>query len=570
MIQTGNNFINVYQGLKEFFNKIQDKVETQIFDNANKLPLLGDELKKLKDDASLQYFENLRNKFEQLQPEGSSGVSSVLALKQSLEEILGKTIEVIENTDEVTFSVDLTESKNFNTQLASGLGLSASELELNTSGSAETDLNYGLKLKFGLNKTDGFYIDTAGQDELKLDLSIAPEIKADATIGFLEFNAQTDADAKLQSSFAIDLQDSDTKLTLSELGSLNFAPKLSNSGKIILDLEGKTSEAFLPKINTKLNLSYDNQGGASFQFTDVTVDLGSFIQPLLEKINEVTEPISNLIEPLTEPLPILNRSLVDLAVDIRNISSSPTADYAENAKRIQELVNVTEIIGDKLNNQTLSLASLNSQDGSTTPSNSLEQKASDNQLFSDLKPEDKQKLDESGLKLPILTNTVEVLNNLLLSKNVDLFSYTTPEFNFNLDLNNKIPSIPVFGPVVVKFSGDAKASAQINLGFDQLGFYLSDTGGSAANLSGTITAGAGVSAAIADVTVGGGIALSVDFPLSGAADKADGMEDKKIRGSALDEPLCLFEPTGELSAIIFGAVSVGTGFFSYTKRLNLS
>lgn len=195
-----------------------------------------------------------------------------------------------------------------------------------------------------------------------------------------------------------------------------------------------------------------------------------------------------------------------------------------------------------------------------------------------------------------------ILKNLFLrneGENVEFFTYQTPEFGFGFDFES-LP-IPVFGPIVLNFIGAAKASAQFKFGFDTKGLVdfanndfkepkliadglfvsrpNSDSDGENdddnLSLQGLLGAAAGVDVGVASASVGGGISLDIGLGVAEEIEETNGQiraTNGKIRASdiATQPPLCLFDFSGALSAIIFASIRVGFGFFGITKRFEFA
>lgn len=194
--------------------------------------------------------------------------------------------------------------------------------------------------------------------------------------------------------------------------------------------------------------------------------------------------------------------------------------------------------------------------------------------------------------VPILADPSSAFK-ILLGQRVDLFRYTTPQLNFGYTFTP--PGIPVFGPIEVDIRAGVNASAQVALGYDTQGliefqqggfkdgtklldgFFAGtpgDTNGDKIpehnlELGGEVDVEAGADlGGVVQAFIGGGIGIKVDWDIRGTDN-----DPGKLRGSTLAQslnPFCLFEPSGELAAIIFGQLAFNFGFFSFNKRLDLA
>ncbi|MEJ6480220.1 choice-of-anchor L domain-containing protein [Nostoc punctiforme UO1] len=205
--------------------------------------------------------------------------------------------------------------------------------------------------------------------------------------------------------------------------------------------------------------------------------------------------------------------------------------------------------------------------------------------------------DTNSIKqlFPILADPSSVFQ-ILLGQQVDLFRYDSPTLAFKYTFTP--PTIPIFGPLGLQISGGVSAGAAISVGYDTQGLIdfrkgdfadaskllngffagrpISDKDGDGdrdhnLTLGGELDAAAALDLEFIKAALGGGIGLTVFFDL-GNSDN-----DYKIRSSDIanvidngGNPFCLFSPSGELDAIIFGQITLDFGFFSFSKRLNLA
>ena len=132
------------------------------------------------------------------------------------------------------------------------------------------------------------------------------------------------------------------------------------------------------------------------------------------------------------------------------------------------------------------------------------------------------------------------------------------------------------GPLGAELNG--KVGAEVNLGFGydtkglfqdgnlnsnfKDGFFIKKADKPAVNLTAGIDALAALNAAVVQGGVGGGIKANVGFNLK------DPDQDGKIRGDELqfDDPLCIFDVSGKLTAGLSAYVTVGRWGVSYTKK----
>ncbi|MES2098682.1 MAG: LEPR-XLL domain-containing protein [Pseudomonadota bacterium] len=233
-------------------------------------------------------------------------------------------------------------------------------------GGLDVTLDWDLALGLGLSLEDGAYIwigdqrATGATDDAELSLTLDVALQANTglkgELGFLQLtmeNSTLDPQGDLEGdgthltgSFSVDLRNSadgaDSKLSFSELGSIDAVVEISAEAEVNLKITAEFSEsivpasiaAVLPKLEGRFVLDWeaidvlgnDFDFGESLQFVgfrDVGLDMGSFINdflgPFVEKVAEVTEPLQPIIDVITAPIPVLSDlagqpvTLVDIA-----------------------------------------------------------------------------------------------------------------------------------------------------------------------------------------------------------------------------------------------------------------
>lgn len=252
---------------------------------------------------------------------------------------------------------------------------------LGLDGDIGLDVKVGWELGFGLgiSLAEGAYIDVRRQDyttpdpndvlpELRLtfDVNIKPGSELSGSLLFLQLdiaeapqdldnldgdnNPATGVDAThFHAAFSVDLMKGEDasaeRLAFSDLGSLDFDIDLATDAAVNLDLTLKFNEeligssplsAVLPEVKAHFALLWNwslddaesgeidlSQGLKYVAFENVRLDLGKFlgetIGPVVEKIQEVTEPFQPIIDIVTARIPVLSDlagetiTLVDIA-----------------------------------------------------------------------------------------------------------------------------------------------------------------------------------------------------------------------------------------------------------------
>lgn len=564
--------------------------------------------------------------FEALGPTDQGGLGLLLDSNDD-DQIQQDDIQTPTDENSIAFNFKIGKTFNPNLDFSENLGLPNLGFDLN--GGITPELNFGLNVGFGVDNTtgaDAFFIDTgttgeftAGLNAKLVDSSDEP-LEFDGTFGFLKLKA-TDNGSNLTSDFSADftsdLADDSDRVKLSNLSSIEIDPKLTANADLKFKLNSELSDnGVLPSISSDFNLlgwQYDSTNSAtpapSIQFNQVELDLGSLVKnfagSIIENIQTVTQPFDPIINTLNKPLPIVGSSLLDLATLLAELGNG-TVD-PDTVKFIGQLAEVVDLINEiptdpdevKIN---LGDFNLSGTDVRETSVSNVEPNPVPSFLALDTAPESYGNLapffnaienSENGLaddlEFPILDDATAALKLLLGNSNVELFTYETPKLGFDFEID--LPDIPVFGPIVLQFGGSAGAGAQLKFGFDTKGlndfradgfnnpeqifdgFFVSRPDmGNNLSLFGEITAAAAVSVGIADLAAGGGIKLTVGLNVTNPDPGLSPPEQYKVRGSTIasTSPLCLFEPSGALSAIIFASMSLDFGFFSFTKRFDLA
>jgi outer membrane protein OmpA-like peptidoglycan-associated protein/Ca2+-binding RTX toxin-like protein len=249
-------------------------------------------------------------------------------------------------------------------------------LGLETEGKVEATVGWTLGFGFGLNTKDGFYLDVGldgdaettedgkshfdAASELRFDVDVGiPGGSITGKLGFLQLTAKddsTDGDGLLThlgATFAVDIfnksNKSDTKLGFNELGKIGLDVGIAAEAVVDLDMRLALNSDLVPGAATNfpslvadftldwgvgdratvdiiplgdLDGSFLKNGLKSVYFEKVGLDLGTYfsnlIGPIVETVQEVTEPIKPFLDFLTEPIPVISQlagptSLLDIA-----------------------------------------------------------------------------------------------------------------------------------------------------------------------------------------------------------------------------------------------------------------
>ena len=401
----GGNWEQLQAGLTTFLTKLEQALNERVLNTD--LPLIGQNLQSL-----VNLFQQVNEEISQ-HLSGLDDTSTAAQVQQALFDIFGpngvgwledsegqlatdmSAIAVTELTDDVRFNVSLGYMPDAiaNIALENDLGLPG--LQLSVEGEAQANLDFNLNLGFGVNTTDGFYLDTSATEDVSLGLAISTpglEVTTGA-LGLLDFiirdEAADDGDDSdptlIQTVFALDL--GDDALTLANLSSLNATDlatvSVEGDAQINLNLEANLGTSVLPSIDTDLNIAWNLNTGTpenpeapivlgtapSVSFNNAQLNLGSFfnnfVSPIFGQVQNVTNtfPIKPLTDVLQTRIPVLDdlgRNFLDVTggitggpdnevtfVDvIKWLNPEASTDYISALSAFSELANSVPTGGD--------------------------------------------------------------------------------------------------------------------------------------------------------------------------------------------------------------------------------
>ncbi|WP_168566016.1 dockerin type I domain-containing protein [Crateriforma spongiae] len=394
------------------------------------------------------------------------------------------------------------------------LGLPGVGLDLD--GGVHASLDWALDVAVGVDRANGFYVDTTDVNELELGVLVTlPQAELTGTLGLFQISA-TDQGSRLQAEFDVDLKEpsGDGLLTFSELVSTAVSPadliaaKLTGAADIDFALVAGTTFAALPELQADFVLDWNFDGSdlsgslERVAIENIALDLGSFISgfagDILGRVQAVLEPIEPIVDILTEPLPVANDleflvdkfagetapydqvNLLDLAsllgnVDVQMIdaivqivdlaSNIPTPVAGESV-----LIPLGEVVivgastapGDVSNDDAaISEKDLHEELESFTGSEEQEQFAQESSAFLD----QMTSITGGGFVFPIIDNPASLLG-ILLGQDATLFGYQTPKLSADFSMG---VTVPITGPLAVEFVGGIGVSAQFAFGYDTRG-----------------------------------------------------------------------------------------------------
>ncbi|HAX80914.1 MAG TPA: hypothetical protein DCY88_35025, partial [Cyanobacteria bacterium UBA11372] len=515
-------FTNAIAELDQLLTTLQNGINNRVFSES--IPIVGDSLKNASDKA-VQFIENIRtavhDKLDDITDLTNATVTDIQnALNTALGstsglELLKQAIDVVDTTDEVIFDLKLGPKtpSNFTTSLASNFGIPGVGIEL--AGDANVGLGFDFNLKLGVNKTEGFFIDTSANDELKINLNAStPGLNANGKLGFLNLNA-TDKGTNFNGSFAVDLADSGNRLKVAEIPSVNFTSlvdaKLTANADVNLNIATSFGDsAKFPKLSSDFNLDWNFNAAdiddANFGdlptvgFNNVKLDLGTFLsdfaKPVVEQVRHITKPLEPVIDVITKDLPLLdefgiNISLLDIAKTFAKgspqlglidaipqiVNAAKTLDSIDTAAGSvlidlggfslpEDIRQIPNLSGITLNPSNIIAPTLG---------NPLEQAKGKSTTASSFFAGAKG----GGLSFPILEDPKEVFKLFLGKTDATLFLADLPTLGAQFEYKQ---TVPVFPGINVNFGGNGGFGANLDFGFDTQGLFAAASSGNAADI----------------------------------------------------------------------------------------
>jgi hypothetical protein len=502
-----------------------------------------------------------------------------------------------------------------------GLGLKAT-------GNVKVSIGYSMLFGFGINKQDGFYFNTPDNITLSFVAAI-PGLTLTGQLAFLQLQLQDDASnpSNFTGQFSVTLSapGGGSKLTVGMLSTASLSDILHADLSADADVNLKIVASFggntaFPSLDAEFHLlwSWDLQNGAGAPkvwFDNVGLDLGSFISsflgPILNVVQQVTEPVQPIINIITARIPILSDlagstvTLLTLAQDFGLIDDG-TAKFINELAQLITLINDIHSLGSgdiiipmgafSLNydnsgvmQQVQVLNQLENTDFASQIQDAADQESMGSSSFTSHAvgfANDLGAMD--GFSFPFIQKP-STLFNLFVGKDVTLVQWQMPEFKFQFSYTQ---SFPIFPPLFVDFGGSIEADINIGFGYDTYGireiindsqhrasdlldgFYVitTDQNGQplpALTLKGQIFAGAELNLGIASGGVNGGLEATVNFLWNDNSDNDGKLRFSEIAADAAEGASCIFNITGKVSIFLQAFLNVDLFFFSIHKTWDL-
>jgi Ca2+-binding RTX toxin-like protein len=414
-------------------------------------------------------------------------------------------------------------------QVNLSFSLNGLPININTTGGVDVKVGFDYELDFGYSFPSGFFLVNKtlpnSTDQLGIEATVGLQSSSsfDATVGVLHATLK---------DFANDPTNLDVTFHLAQAGSTISAPTLSGRAHVSLFVDGgftfKNAQLQLPSVTSHFVLDWGFSGNTldpndlSVKFEHVSLDLGklisSYVEPIVNVIQEVTAPIEPIISLLVAPIPGVSDfshlighgdvSLLDVikvaAPQVLGPEVEPLVDLAA------ALVQLVNDIDTKINNQNQTIT-LDLGDFDLDSQADKDQLVNGKALFGNLNnpdstdlgvdltpngvnttitngmPSVQNELNANNVAQDVVTTVGEIANvvqngfhfdfpiiddpasafQLLLGKDVDLFTF---EAQFaSLPTGNNLFSGSFFGGNV-SFPIDLKIDALLRVGYDTRGF----------------------------------------------------------------------------------------------------
>jgi Ca2+-binding RTX toxin-like protein len=543
-----NNPGLLLNGLDYFLSQLEGQIESRLLELD--LPFIGDAL-----GVAAQYFEDLHDglidsiteAIQDFQDDNPGLVVPTLTVVETALEAMFKQLGAVDGADhnkdvdviasydagidEVRFSADIHwDFFDQDINLAQDLGIAGLGLDV-SSGKVNLELGMDFDFDFGVNASQGFFVETGAINELVLSFNLDfnglnalgqqgilnSEItdKASAFSGMVTFDINPDQGSVNANDIVENNRGHDGRLTFSEVRTVGhlFESTLDAEGQLDFNVHSFSPDSGsgvgLPELSHELFVDFDfNQkfgdGTAAIadygtlEYRDVKMDLSGVITdillPIFETIDKMLDPIRPLIEFLTSPIPGISQVLGSMS--ILDMARSVGATNGGVFSFIQTLDNLIDLV-DQVNafkkaateGGILGEYGSFSYDGDTVLKNpngvgSIDLLAEidySHYAFGNIDDVKKEMGVSGGLlddltketwvnvfSLPILSDTKLPIKFLTgQTDNVELFHFDLPKFDLDFDWS-KSKEYPLYSPYLMLEVG---IGASLKVTFDLAGGY---------------------------------------------------------------------------------------------------
>ncbi|MBS0123127.1 M10 family metallopeptidase C-terminal domain-containing protein [Thetidibacter halocola] len=627
---TQSQLLSLADGIDQSLNTTQGRIAAEVL--AESFPLIADGMADAA-QAGEQALEATRRLAEALHDALTLLAAATSQTEQAVEIQLntalanagfqGTALSVTVVGDEVRISLATDAFGSYVQDLAPDLGLGQFGLAGGGTGTLETV--FGFDMDFATDSS-GFFIDTSAAAEITIDLALSDTLFDQV----LNINGQdfvsADAGTTFVGSIAIDIQAAANRLGTAQVASATMDATLTGSAGVQVGLTAADQGAMSLPIGATLSVDWDFDAAeidpfdtnAGFgdrpdvRFDTVTIGLGDFMEdfvaPLIERIDQLLEPIRPILTVLTTSIKVLEdfpglgslfdvtndgkvnlldilkvlfpstnftavNAIVDLAeqvvswadflastgfadgelilgdIDLGNIDIRlPSFDLDSVSG---QLAGIADNLQDVLD--TLSGAGWDTADGGSGDTGlDILQSIVDNDIFD----------------LPVLDDPTQWIN-LIVGRPADLIYIDLPELVLG-DRSDPIEilSLPIIPLVFLKVTAAVEAVINFDFGFDTRGlldparpaidgFYIVDLPDeSEITLYSSIGLGVSLDLLLAEAYGGGDIAGEIELDLNSGSTEGKLYYDEFI-AAVNSNPFAIFDASGSITA----------GFTAYVDTL---
>ncbi|MFZ1800959.1 MAG: hypothetical protein WAU24_13920, partial [Chitinophagaceae bacterium] len=392
-----------------------------------------------------------------------------------------------------------------------GLSLKTGTPEDGDPGKVTASVGWSLDVAIGLNRRDGFYIDTSKVNELAVGASVSLDTTTSlqAQLAIIKVDVTKNGTLpEFAGSFGIDIKDGNNKLTAGEIARTRVADaiEVSVTAKVNLDWHLAASvDAAMPGVSTDFLLTWawgastsnnpKDTTGLQVQFNNVTLNTGEFfgqaLKPYLQQVIDAAKPLQPVIDTIFTPMPVISDlskaaggsavTIATLAEQFNTVAGGPQiAAFLTALKTVKQLLTVNcdgnncgVVIGSfSLSRNRVATTSVSAgnatsmidtktPDASLTP-DSVGSKDKTNQLKAP-GANPLQKLQNAGLTIPVFADPT-ILFNLISGGDIELVEFDSGPLTLGFQFQKSFGPIYAPPPVMMVIGGGASVSMRIAAG----------------------------------------------------------------------------------------------------------
>ncbi len=324
-------------GAEDYFGALQKELNDEVFGAL--IPFVGDQFSE---KTAGKIAEQIEEAWDQ--STGFDFTDPNITVEQVRQEIANRFASLMDtgvqvlaigddNSAQVKYQVELsgdfTEIFDFELQLDPAV-----EILLTHQGGLLVDGSWDYVLTFGVDETNGFFIDVSGEDELVVDWTadLSSDFWGAGTLGVFGSSYKQDAteDSSFTGRFEIDIQDANTDdlLYSTEFVDTGVVGYATGSGEANLDADFALVPDFGDMINvtTAETFNLEFRSGVVVTFADFAADLSDdytmsptieytdielntykfvldFINPVMEDLQDTLRPLEDMISMMVDPIP---------------------------------------------------------------------------------------------------------------------------------------------------------------------------------------------------------------------------------------------------------------------------